>query len=99
MSMSVTATPPEIMPVTQQNKGMLGFAANSKIPSGWESMRILTTCPLDISAEIFVRRLDVELGTTRRYCYERDKPKRSLGIWTRNSITVVYATPMDSIVK
>ena len=33
MSMSVTATPPEIMPVTQQNKGMLGFfAANSKIP-------------------------------------------------------------------
>lgn len=33
MSMSVTATPPEIMPVTQQNKGMLMlFANNSKIP-------------------------------------------------------------------
>ena len=33
MSMSVTATPPEIMPVTQQNKGMLMlFAHNSKIP-------------------------------------------------------------------
>ena len=33
MSMSVTATPSEIMPVTKQNKGMLGFfAANSKIP-------------------------------------------------------------------
>jgi glutathione S-transferase len=33
MSMGITATPPEIMPVTQQNKGMLGFfAANSKIP-------------------------------------------------------------------
>lgn len=33
MSMSVTATPPEIMPVTRQNKGMLKFfASNSKRP-------------------------------------------------------------------
>ena len=33
MSMCVTATPPEIMPVTQQNKGMLKFfAANSQLP-------------------------------------------------------------------
>jgi glutathione S-transferase len=33
MSMCVTATPPEIMPVTKRNKGMLElFAANSKIP-------------------------------------------------------------------
>ena len=33
MSMSVTAVPPEIMPVTEQNQGMLKFfAANSKIP-------------------------------------------------------------------
>lgn len=34
LSMSVTDTPPEIMPVTQQNKGMLKFfAANSRIPA------------------------------------------------------------------
>ncbi len=34
MSMCVTATPPEIMPVTQQNKGMLKFfAANSQLPT------------------------------------------------------------------
>ena len=33
MSMSITAVPPEIMPVTEQNQGMLKFfAANSKIP-------------------------------------------------------------------
>ncbi len=33
MSMSITATPPEIMPVTKQNQGMLKyFAANSKRP-------------------------------------------------------------------
>ena len=33
MSMCVTATPPDIMPVTQQNKGMLKFfAANSQLP-------------------------------------------------------------------
>ena len=33
MSMCVTATPPEIMPATKQNKGMLkGFAALSKMP-------------------------------------------------------------------
>lgn len=33
MSMCVMATPPEIMPVTQQNKGMLKFfAANSQMP-------------------------------------------------------------------
>ena len=34
MGMSVMATPPEIMPVTKQNKGMLKFfAANSELPS------------------------------------------------------------------
>ncbi len=33
MSMSITAVPPEIMPLTEQNQGMLKFfAANSKIP-------------------------------------------------------------------
>ena len=33
MSMSITVVPPEIMPVTEQNQGMLKFfAANSKIP-------------------------------------------------------------------
>lgn len=33
MGMCVSATPPEIMPVTQQNKGMLKFfAANSQLP-------------------------------------------------------------------
>ena len=33
MSMSITAVPPEIMPVTEQNQGMLKFfAANSKTP-------------------------------------------------------------------
>ena len=33
MSMIILATPPEIMPVTRQNKGMLKFfAANSNIP-------------------------------------------------------------------
>ena len=33
MSMCVSATPPEIMPVTQQNKGMLKFfAANAQLP-------------------------------------------------------------------
>ena len=33
MSMCVTETPPEIMPVTQQNQGMLKFfAANAKVP-------------------------------------------------------------------
>jgi glutathione S-transferase len=33
MSMCITAVPPEIMPVTEQNQGMLKFfAANSKIP-------------------------------------------------------------------
>ncbi len=33
MGMSVMATPPEIMPVTKQNKGMLkSFAANSELP-------------------------------------------------------------------
>ena len=33
MSMCITATPPEIMPVTKQNQGMLKyFAANSKRP-------------------------------------------------------------------
>lgn len=40
MSMCVTATPPEIMPVTKRNKGMLElFAANSKIP---EVARVLS---------------------------------------------------------
>ena len=34
MSMCVTDTPPEIMPATQQNQGMLKFfAANSKVPA------------------------------------------------------------------
>jgi glutathione S-transferase len=34
MSMCITAVPPEIMPVTEQNQGMLKFfAANSKIPT------------------------------------------------------------------
>lgn len=34
MSMCVSATPPEIMPVTQQNKGMLKFfAANGQLPT------------------------------------------------------------------
>ena len=33
MSMSITAVPPEIMPLTEQNQGLLKFfAANSKIP-------------------------------------------------------------------
>ncbi len=43
MSMSVMSTPPDIMPVTQQNKGMLKFfAANSKRPeiAGALSQRI-----------------------------------------------------------
>ncbi len=34
MSMSITDTPPDIMPVTKQNQGMLKFfAANSKLPA------------------------------------------------------------------
>jgi hypothetical protein len=34
MSMCITAVPPEIMPVTEQNQGMLKFfSANSKIPT------------------------------------------------------------------
>jgi hypothetical protein len=33
MSMIITDTPPDLMPVTQQNKGMLKFfAANSQVP-------------------------------------------------------------------
>jgi len=39
MSMSITDTPPEIMPVTQQNQGMLKFfAANSRVPAIAEAL-------------------------------------------------------------
>ena len=38
MSMCITDTPPEIMPVTQQNQGMLKFfAANSRVPGNCRS--------------------------------------------------------------
>ena len=39
MSMCITDTPPEIMPVTQQNQGMLKFfAANSRVPGIAEAL-------------------------------------------------------------
>ena len=45
MSMCITATPPDIMPVTQQNQGMLKFfASNSKRP---EIAQVLSTRIID----------------------------------------------------
>ena len=45
MSMCITATPPEVMPVTQQNQGMIKFfASNSKRP---EIAKVLSPRILD----------------------------------------------------
>jgi hypothetical protein len=39
MSMCITDTPPEIMPATEQNQGMLKFfAANAKVPAIAEAL-------------------------------------------------------------